>query len=252
MVLIVVSTVVFDADETLVDLRPAVLGAMRVVLDEMRRLTPAAAELTVADLDADWSAAFRRMRAEPVTLIRREALARTLARAGLDSELDRIADLYFAHRFAAIRLYHGVPELLSELGRSYVLGLGTNGNSHAARVGLAGVFAFEICAHVDGVPKKPAAGFFDAVIAAAGSPPGSLVHVGDNWEHDVVGAAAAGLRTIWLNRSGVPRPAAPDATPDAEIGSLADLPAALRVIHSSTRKQGRPTAGDTPVSWELS
>ncbi|MGC5029156.1 HAD family hydrolase [Micromonospora sp. DT229] len=34
------STVVFDADETLLDLRPAVTGGLVAVLDEMRRHTP--------------------------------------------------------------------------------------------------------------------------------------------------------------------------------------------------------------------
>lgn len=32
---------VFDVDETLVDLRPAVTGALRTVLAELRQLTPA-------------------------------------------------------------------------------------------------------------------------------------------------------------------------------------------------------------------
>lgn len=77
------------------------------------------------------------------------------------------------------------------------------------------------------MPKKPAAGFFEAVIAAAGCDPAAIVHVGNTWEHDVAGAAALGLRTVWLNRSAAPRPEAADGLPDAEIGSLAELPAAL-------------------------
>jgi putative hydrolase of the HAD superfamily len=120
-----------------------------------------------------------------------------------------------------------VPALLAELRRSYVVGFASNGNSHADRVGLAGQFAFEIYAHRGGVPKKPAPGFFQAVVEAAGCPPRSIVHIGDSWDHDVAGAAPAGLRTIWLNRSGAPRPTGPDDLPDAEIASLAELPAVL-------------------------
>ncbi len=220
---------VFDADETLVDLRPAVRRALLVVLAEMRRLAPAARELTLADLQADAAAAFDRLPAEPVEVARRQALAWSLGRVGLADETDRIAEIFFANRFAATRLYDGVPRLLARLRRSYVVGLGSNGNNHAGRVGLAGQFAFEVYAHVDGVPSKPAAGFFETVLAAAGrrAQPGSVVHVGNHWDHDVAGAAALGLRTVWLNRAGEPCPGGADGLPDAEIRSLAELPAVL-------------------------
>jgi phosphoglycolate phosphatase-like HAD superfamily hydrolase len=77
-----VTTVVFDADETLVDLRPAVTGALGAVLAEMRRLAPAAEALTVDDLAEDWPPVFAAMRAAPTPDIRRAALARSLARVG--------------------------------------------------------------------------------------------------------------------------------------------------------------------------
>jgi putative hydrolase of the HAD superfamily len=224
----VISTVVFDADETLVDLRPAIVGALVAVLAQVRRLAQAAPALSVADLDADWAVEHARQPAAPVTVIRRASLARTLGRVGLESELDRLTDLFFAHRFAASRPYPQVASVLARLRRAYRLGFATNGNSHARRVGLGGEFAFEVYAHEDGVPKKPAAGFFAAVVAAAGCDPRSIVHVGDTWEHDVVAPAACGLRTVWLNPSGAPRPNGAGSYPDAEIRALTDLPDALR------------------------
>jgi HAD superfamily hydrolase (TIGR01509 family) len=221
----VITTVVFDADETLVDLRPAVRGGLLAVLDELRRLTPAAAEVSLADLEADWEAVFPGMRAAPVMEIRRAALARSVARVGLSASLEAVAEVFFARRFALSRPYGEVPSVLAELRRSYGVGFATNGNSRADICGLAGAFDFEVYAFEDGVPKKPAAGFYTAVLARAGCAPGAVVHVGDSWEHDVVGAGSAGLRTIWLNRSGAPRPA--DGVADAEIHTLTDLPAAL-------------------------
>jgi putative hydrolase of the HAD superfamily len=235
-----ITTVVFDADETLIDLPPAVRGGLIAVLDEMRRLTPAAAELTLADLEADWDPVFAAMRAAPVTEIRRAALARSLARVGLEPELDRIATLFFARRFALTRPYDEVGPVLAALRERFVVGFATNGNSRAGLCGLPGEFAFEVYAHADGLPKKPAAEFFQAVVRAAGRfggggrlgrscAPESIVHVGDSLAHDVVGAQAAGLRAVWLNRAGARRP--PDAHPDAEIRSLAELPAALAMIN---------------------
>ncbi|MGW5576230.1 HAD family hydrolase [Micromonospora chokoriensis] len=139
---------VFDADETLLDLRPAVTGGLIAVLDEMRRRTPAAAEVTL--------------------------------------------------------------------------------DSRAERCGLAGQFAFEVYAHENGLPKKPALEFYAAVVSAAGVPAEQIVYVGDSWEHDVVAPQRAGLRSVWLNRAGLPRPLG--HTPDAEVSTVADLSTALALL----------------------
>ncbi|MEU1248525.1 HAD family hydrolase [Micromonospora arida] len=237
------TTVVFDADETLLDLRPAVTGGLVAVLDEMRRRTTAAAGVTLAELESDWGAVFGELSAAPVAEIRRAALARSLARAALARSLaraalarslaraalvhhlDEIVDLFFAVRFALTRPFPDVPPALATLRGRYTLGFATNGNSRAERCGLAGEFAFELYAHENGLPKKPAPEFYAAVVAAAGVPAGQIVYVGDSWEHDVVAPRRAGLRSVWLNRLGLPRPLG--CPPDAEVSSMADLPAAL-------------------------
>jgi len=65
--------------------------------------------------------------------------------------------------------------------------------------------------------------------------PGSILHVGDDWAADVVGATAAGWRVAWLQArvadSPLPR-SEPDggATPDIVLDRLADLPGALDEI----------------------
>ena len=226
-----VSAVVFDADETVIDLRPAVTGALAAVLEEMRRTTPAARGVTLAELESDWGAVFGERAAEPVMEIRRAALARSIARAGLDAELDRFAELFFARRFALSRPFDDTLPTLAALRPHYRLGLATNGNSRAERCGLEGEFAFELYAHVDGLPKKPAPAFFAAVAEAAGAEPGAIVHVGDTADHDVVAAQEAGLRAVWLNRAGHPRPAG--LRPDAEIRSLDELPAVVATLAAS-------------------
>ncbi|MBM0228605.1 HAD family hydrolase [Micromonospora sp. ATA51] len=219
------TAVVFDADETLLDLRPAVTGALVAVLEEMRRRTPAAAAVRLADLEADWGAVFGALSAAPVQEIRRAALARSLARAGLDHHLDELAALFFARRFALTRPFPDALPALAALRRRHLLGFATNGNSRAERCGLAGEFSFELYAHENGLPKKPAPEFYAAVVAAAGLPPDRIVYVGDSPEHDVAAAQRAGLRAVWLNRPGLPRP--PGLAPDAEVSTLADLPEVL-------------------------
>ncbi|PZF94467.1 HAD family hydrolase [Micromonospora deserti] len=233
------TTVVFDADETLLDLRPAVTGGLATVLDEMRRLTPAAAGVLLADLESDWDAVFGELSAAPVVEIRRAALARSAARAGLDDHLDELAALFFARRYALTRPYPDVLPALAALRLRWTLGFATNGNSRAERCGLGGEFTFELYAHENGLPKKPAPQFYASVVEAAGVPAGQVVHVGDSLAHDVVGPQRAGLRAIWLNRLGLPRP--PGVQPDAEISTLADLPTALdRLQPAGVAVSGRP------------
>ncbi len=76
--------------------------------------------------------------------------------------------------------------------------------------------------------RKPRPEIFQAVIDAFGCAPDELLHVGDNLEADVEGAAALGMRTVWLTRQ-VPDPEAALAAyegpkPDFALDDLLDLP----------------------------
>ena len=64
-----------------------------------------------------------------------------------------------------------------------------------------------------------------AVAQAAGNGPEEIVYVGDSYEHDIVGPAAYGMRTVWLNRKGLPVPG--QRQPDAVIDNLMELPRIL-------------------------
>ena len=120
-----------------------------------------------------------------------------------------------------------LPALAALRGR-YTLGFATNGNSRAERCGLAGEFAFELYAHENGLPKKPAPEFYAAVVAAAGVPAGA-----DRVRRRLAGTTTwsapqrAGLRSVWLNRLGLPRP--PGVPADAEVSTMAELPARSRI-----------------------
>lgn len=51
---------------------------------------------------------------------------------------------------------------------------------------------------------KPHRGIFDAALQRAGASPDDAVMLGDSWDVDVVGALAAGIRPVWLNRFRAP------------------------------------------------
>ena len=77
--------------------------------------------------------------------------------------------------------------------------------------------------------RKPRGELFAAALDALGVAPGEAIHVGDNLEADVAGAAALGIRTVWITRCvGDPeaaRAAAPEVRPDWVIADLAELEA---------------------------
>jgi putative hydrolase of the HAD superfamily len=54
--------------------------------------------------------------------------------------------------------------------------------------------------------RKPAAPFYEAVIAACDVAADSILMVGDDWEADIVAAKQAGLQAQWLDRRGAPSP----------------------------------------------
>jgi HAD superfamily hydrolase (TIGR01549 family) len=213
----VITTVVFDADDTLVDLWPAVLAALTAVSAE----TGVEVEVLRADAEEHWATTPHL----PAREIRIASLRQSLRRAGLEAELDRMVSLFFEIRYSLSRPYPGTLAVLAKLRSDFQLGYATNANSRAELCGLDGQFAFEIYAMQNGVPKKPAAGFFHAVLEAAAARAKEVVYVGDTYEHDVVGAAEAGLRTVWLNRAADPVPGA--VLPDAQITALDELPALL-------------------------
>ena len=73
--------------------------------------------------------------------------------------------------------------------------------------------------------SKPDPGFFVASLALLGAPdPGSVAYVGDRIDNDVLPAAAAGMRAVWLRRGPwgvIPRVAPPQAS--LVVASLAEL-----------------------------
>jgi HAD superfamily hydrolase (TIGR01549 family) len=83
---------------------------------------------------------------------------------------------------------------------------------------------------------KPAQSYFEAILERLGGPdPGSVTHVGDRVDNDVLPAAAAGLRSVWIRRGPWGRiQALPDGfEPNLVIDSLAELPGRLPSIRGA-------------------
>ena len=105
------------------------------------------------------------------------------------------------------------------------LGVVTNGESDLQRQKLdaLGITAYFDVVVVSGDHgwAKPDRRIFEHAVAGVGVPADRCFFVGDRLDADVAGATAAGLRAVWLNRSGA-RPA-PGAAPASSIPSLEAL-----------------------------
>ena len=75
---------------------------------------------------------------------------------------------------------------------------------------------------------KPNPDLFRACLAMLDCAPQMVVHVGDSYKSDIVGAIDAGMRTIWVKTR--EQEQRPGYVPDAVITSLLEFPETLRAL----------------------
>jgi putative hydrolase of the HAD superfamily len=140
---------------------------------------------------------------------------------------DAHVEAAFAEFYSArneVECYGDVLPALERLAARFPLVSLSNGNADLGRIGLARFFHFSISSRAFG-KAKPAVEIFHAACAGLGLAPHEVLHIGDDPLTDVVGAANAGLRSAWLNRSGAAweHPVCPDLV----VSDLNELAATL-------------------------
>jgi putative hydrolase of the HAD superfamily len=126
-------------------------------------------------------------------------------------------------------LYDDVQDVLPALA-ARGLELGVISNSHRSLEAFTEHFALDryVRTHVSAHPNrymKPHRSIFEAAVASAGVSATEAVMVGDSLKADVHGALGAGLRAVWLRRSGEDSHERPSAVP--LIRRLDELPPLL-------------------------
>ena len=154
--------------------------------------------------------------------MRRMTLERAMRESGDDPavHVEPAFEAFFAER-NRVEFYPDALPALARLAARVPLAALSNGNADLVRIGVDGHFSFQLGAREHGAPK-PVASIFHAACARLGASPYHVLHVGDDIEMDIVGAARAGLRTCWLNREGHRWPHA-DCAPDLHLTSLTAL-----------------------------
>jgi putative hydrolase of the HAD superfamily len=98
-----------------------------------------------------------------------------------------------------VTYFEDVLPVLTQLSQRYTLVALTNGNADVVRTGLGPYFAFQVSA-ADVQAAKPHPAMFHHAMQRAGVRADQTLHVGDHAIHDVQGAKAAGVRSVWVNR----------------------------------------------------
>jgi HAD superfamily hydrolase (TIGR01662 family) len=222
-----VRVVLFDMDDTLFDHTFALRQALAAVWRDDRGLGRRPLGRVVAEyerlLDDIHPEVLRGHTTHAEA--RKERFRRLFEWAGTPrpaSELEATSARYRAVYQSARRPVEGAPALLRSLHRRATVGVVSNNHTAEQRekmaaIGIAPWVDFLVTSE-DAEAEKPEPKIFQSALERANASAREAVMVGDNWATDVVGGRNAGIRTVWLNRHGWPRP---EPVPDVlEVPSL--------------------------------
>lgn len=232
-----IKCITFDLDDTLWAVNPVIIAANQTLYQWLSEN----AELFVnfyqlRDFDALKQQALQQFPdiGHSVTQIRLKQLEIGLLTAGYPQEqaiaLSHQAFEVFIEARNQVELFEharGVLEKLKQAG--YLIGALSNGNADVNRVGLGDLFDFAL--NADGVGKeKPHPLMFEQMLHNNGLRPEQVIHIGDNPQHDILGAKQAGLWTIWVNLTESVWPETDTA--DRDVTCLSDIPVMVAQIAS--------------------
>jgi putative hydrolase of the HAD superfamily len=225
--------VLFDLDDTLYDHQHCARSGLAALQGRYASLQAATLDELIEQHAALMDVYHTRVLRGEITLdeARLGRFSDLLGRYGETNARD-VTRLYRETYLGAERATAGGLALLRRLRADGLkLGLVTNNTvveqmGKLERLGLMGLFDALAISEAVGC-AKPDTRIFEHVLAALGCAADEVVMVGDSWSADVVGAQAAGIRAVWLNRYGRARP---DDTQAAEIQAFEPLDAVIEAI----------------------
>ncbi|MEX8519103.1 MAG: HAD family hydrolase [Leptothrix sp. (in: b-proteobacteria)] len=197
-----VRALTLDLDDTLWPIAPVIERAEAVLHDWLLRQAPAtAARFPITAMRA---LRVRVGREHPewhhdLSALRLHATREALLASGDDPALAEPAfELFLAER-QRVEFYADVAAALDRLAARFPLLALSNGNADLVATGLDRWFVGAVNARSCGV-AKPDARIFAAACSQLDLAPEQVMHVGDDWQLDIVGARGAGLHTVWVRR----------------------------------------------------
>lgn len=227
-----ISFVLLDLDDTLLDFHRAEAAALRRALRKMG-LDPTEEVISLysAINKHHWELLEEKKITRPELLIRRFEVL--YDRLGLNLSGAETQKYYGKFLGEGHFFIPGAEALLEALRGKYRLFLVSNGNipvqnSRLDSAGIRGYFENIFISEAVGV-NKPERAFFDHCFAAIGGfVPEEAIIVGDSLTSDIRGGLNAGIRTCWFNPTGAP--GRQDIVPHHQIRALEELPALLETL----------------------
>jgi len=231
---VTISVITFDLDNTLWDVEPVLLRAEAAQHNWLLQHRPGAIE--AFDHEALFEFKKSVWKRHPqllhhVSQLRIQTLLELQVAAGYSEDEARSGaqqafEVFLLERHKVV-LYEEALGVLELLAERYTLGALTNGNADIYKTDAAEYFDFAFLAEDIGA-SKPHPDMFQAALKQAGVAAQDIIHVGDDPEHDILGARNMGMHSIWINTrhkewSGGERA-------DREITNLQQLPAAIDSI----------------------
>ena len=219
-----VRALTFDAFGSLLDGGPK--DVYSIVASEV---TQARAVIEDRILRSQWTEALdRHVRTDPFITHREvhsRALVEIFQRLGISRDIDGCLDRMDS-AFKHARAYPEVRPVLQELEKEIPFAVISNTDTQPLlealhRNGLD--FTFVITSEEE-QSYKPSLALFKRAIRYLGLPAANVLHVGDSYGEDIVGAAAAGVAAAFIARPGALREPPKDATPIAhDLNEVRDL-----------------------------
>ena len=235
--LAVTRAVLFDLDDTLFDHSHAARQALAAV----REGHPALADVDPIVLERRHAeildALHLRVLAGEMGLddARLERFRRLIEGAGIKADAALVQDAAAAYRqryMQSWREVQGATSLLREVKARARIGIVSNNLAREQhdKLRFCGFDAYldvTVISEEAGT-SKPDPAIFAIALARIGAKAAEAVMIGDAWRADVAGARAAGVRAIWFNPSGKPRPEPwPDVDEIAALDPAADVLSAI-------------------------
>ncbi|WP_251976035.1 HAD family hydrolase [Salinicola avicenniae] len=204
--------ITFDLDDTLWHNGPVMAHAEPTHYQWLVEQIDACAEVATSLADSFPLEAYQRLRASLMqrfplsrgdhSWIRERAMFELLQVHGLDEERARTWAAAGFDRFMQLRHtlepFPEVEPMFEAWAQRYRLGIITNGNVDVRRLKLDHHFDVIILAGEMHAPKPDTRPFLSALFQL-GTVPYRALHVGDNWEEDVLAAQRLGMHAVWID-----------------------------------------------------
>ena len=217
--------ILFDLDDTLWPIAPVILQAEQTLHAWLANNAPRVAQQFTVDALRQARLALLAQKPEfqfDLGALRRAGLIAAFEHAGEDAAKVELAMTeFFAARNAVIPYDDVLPGLMRLKGKA-LIGSVSNGNADLQTIGLSHHFKVSVAAHQLGC-AKPDSAIFHAACQELGVAPEDAVYVGDDILLDVQGAQRAGLRAVWMNRTGSTKHLEHAVVPDAIVASFDEL-----------------------------